>query len=131
MQNESEKYENSYLAKGLFRDELLFASYHMEQIARVQLFNMLSWKIGIDYGYGFSIGKHSKFINKYLSESEWALLMKTYRMDSLENCWAALEAAQTLFRQSSHYVAEKFDYAYLDYDVQITKYIDRHKNRLG
>ena len=121
---------SAYIAKGLFRKELLFASWHMEQIERVELFRMLSWKIGIDYGYGFSIGKHSKFINKYLSESEWALLMKTYRMDSLENCWAALEAAQQLFRQSSCYVAEKFDYVYPDYDVQITNYIHKHKNRL-
>ena len=119
-----------YIAKGLFRKELLFASWHMEQIERAELLRMLSWKIGIDYGYGFSIGKHSKFINKYLSESEWDLLMKTYRMDSFENCWAALEAAQTLFRQAAHYIAEKFDYVYPDYDVQITNYIHKHKNRL-
>ena len=56
---------STYIAKGLFRDEILFASWHMEQIARVQLYNMLSWKIGIDYGYGFSIGKHNKYINKH------------------------------------------------------------------
>jgi aminoglycoside 6-adenylyltransferase len=119
---------SAYVAKGLFRKELLFASYYMEQIARVELFRVLSWKIGIDYGYDFSLGKHNKFINKYLSENEWALLMKTYRMDSFENCWAALEAAHTLFRQVSHYVADNLGYAYPDYDIQITGYINRHKN---
>ena len=119
---------STYIAKGLFRNELLFASYHMEQIARVELFNMLSWKIGIDYGYSFSIGKHNKFIYKYLSESEWNLLMKTYRMDSIDNCWEALEAAQILFRQASRYISDNFHYIYPDYDMQITNYINKQKN---
>jgi aminoglycoside 6-adenylyltransferase len=119
---------STYIAKGLFRKELLFASWHMEQIERVELLRMLSWKIGITHGYGFSVGKHSKFINKYLSENEWNLLMKTYCMDSIEKCWAALEAAQILFRQTSHYIADKLGYVYPDYDVQITNYINKHKN---
>lgn len=116
-----------YITKGLLRKELLYASWHMEQIERIELLRMLSWKIGIDYGYDFSIGKHSKFIDKYLSETEWSLLMKTYRMDSIDNCWAALESAQILFRQAAHYIAEKFDYVYPNYDVQITNYINRQK----
>jgi len=118
---------STYIAKGLFRDELLFASWHMEQVARTQLFNMLSWKIGIDNGYGYSIGKHNKYIRKYLTDNEWSLLMKTYRMDSVDNCWTALQAAHTLFRQVSRYVAEKLGYCYPDYDIHVTKYINKHK----
>ena len=118
---------STYIAKGLFRKELLFASWHMEQIARPELLNMLSWKIGIDYGYNFSIGKHSKFIYKYLPESDWDLLMQTYRLDSFENCLAALEAAHVLFRSASRYVADKLGYFYPDYDAQVTKYINRQQ----
>ena len=118
---------STYIAKGLFRNEVLFASWYMEQIARVQLFTMLSWKIGVDHGYGFSIGKHSKYIGKYLIDSEWELLIKTYRLDSITNCWVALEAAHLLFRQASHYVADKLGYSYPDYDVQVTRYINKHK----
>ena len=118
---------STYIAKGLFRNELLFASWHMEQIARVELLRMLSWKIGIDFGYGFSIGKYSKFIDKYLSENEWDLLMKTYRMDSIENCWSVLESSHILFRQTSQYVADNLGYTYPDYDFQVTNYINKHK----
>jgi len=114
---------STYIAKGLFRDELLDASWHMEQIERVELFRMLSWKIGD----GFSIGKHNKHIRKYLTDGEWDLLMKTYRMDSIGNCRAALESAQTLFRQAAHYVADKFEFVYPDYDEKITKYIERNR----
>jgi len=122
---------STYIAKGLFRDEILFASFYMERIARVQLFNMLSWKIGIDYGYGFSIGKHNKYIRKYLSEDEWNLLMKTYCMDNIENCWNALDAAHSLFRQASHYVSEKLSYVYPDYDEKVTNYIKRLMRKEG
>ena len=118
---------STYVAKGLFRKELLFASYHMEHVAREQLFSMLSWKIGVAYGYGFSIGKHNKYINKYLTANEWALLMKTYCMDSILNCWSALDSAHELFRQASHFVADNLGYLYPDYDPQVTRYINKHK----
>ena len=122
---------STYIAKGLFRNEILFASYHMEHIARVQLFNMLTWKIGIDFGYGFSVGKHFKYIHRYMSKTEWELLMKTYCMDTIDNCWIALESAHMLFRQVSHHVADGFGYLYPDYDVQVTKYIEKHRFHLS
>jgi len=118
---------STYVAKGLLRSELPYAAWHMEQIAREQLFNMLSWRIGVDFGYGFSIGKRNKYIKKYLTGGEWDLLMKTYRMDSIENCWAALTAAHDLFRTASHRVAERLGYAYPDYDEKVTEYIGELK----
>ena len=54
--------------------------------------------------------------------------MKTYRMDTIETCWAALNAAHVLFRQISRYVADNLCYKYPDYDIQVTKYINKHKN---
>ena len=122
---------STYIAKGLFRNELLFATWHMEQIEREELFRMLSWKIGIDCGYNFSIGKHNKFIYRYLTENEWSMLMKTYYMGSVDNCWTALQSAQILFRKISRYVADNLGYTYPDYDFQITSYINKHKNNIN
>ena len=125
---------STYIAKGLLREELLFASWHMEQIARVELLRMLSWKIGLLHGYGFSLGKHYKFIYKYISENEWDLLMKTYCLDAMDNCWKALESAHQLFRQTSKYLANELNYIYPDYDLQVTNYINRyksHNNNIG
>jgi len=120
---------STYAAKGLFRGELLFASYHVERILRPQLLTMLSWKIGTVHGYGFSLGKCYKYIDKYLSKEEWDLLMETYRMNTDKNCWAALDAAQELFRRASHDVACHFGYAYPDHDVRVTNYIKKIKIR--
>lgn len=120
---------STHVAKGLFRNELLFSSYIMEQVARPQISTVLSWKIGIDHGYNFSIGKYNKYIKKYLSENEWDLLMKTYRMDSVDNCWAALDGAHELFRQTSRYVADSLGFTYPDYDEQVTKYISKQRTQ--
>jgi aminoglycoside 6-adenylyltransferase len=114
---------STYIAKGLWRNELLFATWHMEQIARPQLFNMLTWKIGISHGYDFSVGKHFKYIKKYLAKNEWALLTKTYSMNNFENCREALRSAMKLFRETSKTVSEQFGFIYPDYDEKVTEYL--------
>ena len=114
---------STYIMKGILRKEILFAAWHMERIARPQLFTMLSWKIGSRHGYNFSIGKHNKYIKKYLLPDEWKMLAKTYRMDNLKSCRAAMEAALALFRQTSKYVAEKFGFKYPNYDEKVTDFI--------
>lgn len=117
---------STYVAKGLARNELLFASHHVEAVLRPQLFNMLKWKIGAEYGYGFSVGKSEKYIRQYLADEDWALLMETYRLDSPENCRRALLAAQQLFRRASALVCGHFGVAYPDYDKEVTAYIEKH-----
>jgi len=121
---------STYVAKGLFRGELLFAAYHMEHIAREQLLTMLSWMIGNCRGFGLSLGKNYKYIDKYLSKRHWELLLKTCRMDGVENCWAALDAAFELFREISRSVADDLGFVYPDYDERVTEYIETNRRRL-
>ena len=44
-----------------------------------ELLRMLSWKVGMEYGFGFSVGKNYKFISRYLAKETWDMLMSTYR----------------------------------------------------
>lgn len=117
-------FTSSYVAKGLCRGELLFASHMIEENVREQLFTMLSWMIGARKGYTFSLGKYHKFIRPYLAQAQWELLMETYRLDSLENGWAALYALFALFRQASGETASLLGFAYPDYDEKVTAYIE-------
>lgn len=114
---------STYIAKGLCRNEILFSAYHMEAIARKQLLTMLSWNVGTENDFNFSVGKNCKYIRKYLSDKQWNLLMKTYRMDNLDDSWDALYSAHKLFRLASSNVAEKLGFPYPNYDANITKYI--------
>ena len=119
---------STYIAKGLCRDELPFAAYHMEAVVRPQLLTMLSWKIGTETSFTHSLGKHYKFISRYLSRSEWEMLVRTYRMDGCSACWAALTAAYELFSAASHTVAMRLGFVYPDYERSVTAYVRRMRN---
>lgn len=121
-------FTSTYVAKGLCRNEILSASFHMEQIVRVQLFHMLSWMIGFQHGFDFSLGKHWKYIASYLTERQWELLMRTYSMDSISHAWEALFASWELFREASRKVAEFLPCDYPPFDREVSSYIEKWKN---
>lgn len=113
-----------YVVKGLCRKEILFSIDHLNQIVRHELLRMISWKVGIETGFSLSIGKNHKFLEKYISESLWESLLDTYQMDSYEHVWQSLFKCHHLFRVISKEVAEQFDYAYPEYDKNVTHYTE-------
>lgn len=119
-----------YVVKGLCRGEILFAIDHMNEVVRKELLRMISWKVGMEHGFGFSLGKNDKFLRRYVSEELWERLMSTYRMDSDENMWRALEECMALFREVSKETAQRLSCCYPSYDEKITAYVLRHKRGL-
>lgn len=113
---------STYVIKGLVRKEILFAIDHLNEIARPNLLRMMSWQIGLEKGYYFSVGKNYKFINCYLPNEDWKILLTTYSQDSCSNMWQALFTCYRLFRKYSKAVAEGLGYMYPNYDEAITKY---------
>ncbi|WP_175638122.1 aminoglycoside 6-adenylyltransferase [Metabacillus schmidteae] len=120
---------STYVVKGLARGEILFAIDHLHEIARPNLLRMMSWKIGIEQGFNFSLGKNYKFIDHYLPQDDWKALLSTYRQDNIENMWKALFTSYDLFRKYSKDVAETLKFTYPDYDDAITKYTLGHRDR--
>lgn len=111
-----------YVVKGLCRKEILFAIDHLNQILRFELLRMISWKVGIETGFTFSVGKNYKFLNKYIYEDLWNRLLSTYRKDSYENVWKSLLfLCHQLFREVSEEVAELIGFAY---DKNVTRYTE-------
>lgn len=117
----------TYVIKGLFRKEILFAIDHMNEIVRKELLRMISWLVGIEYGFTFSLGKNYKFLERYVPEDVWTKLMATYRMDSYEGMWESLEQCMSLFHEVSAEAARRFNYPYPSYDEKITEYVVRQK----
>ncbi len=95
----------TYVVKGLCRREILFAIDHMNDIVRKELLRMISWLVGIEQGFHFSLGKNYKFLQRYIPEELWKRLMSTYHMDSYSHMWESLEQSMTLFREASAEVA--------------------------
>jgi aminoglycoside 6-adenylyltransferase len=113
---------STYVVKGLARKEILFAIDHLNEIARPNLLRMMSWQVGLEKGYSFSVGKNYKFIDSYLPQEDWETLLTTYSEGSYSNMWQSLFTCYDLFRKYSKSLAEDLGYKYPDYDESISKY---------
>lgn len=114
---------STYVSKGLFRKEILFAIEHLNMYVRPNLLRMMAWKVGIETDFSISVGKSYKYMDKYLSQDVWKRLLSTYRNSSYEEIWDALFECHSLFRETSKFVANKLGYRYPDYDDKVIRYI--------
>lgn len=113
---------STYVAKGLVRKELPYANAHLD-LMRNQLMTMLSWQVGLEKGFTFSIGKQFKYLQQHVSASVWQRLIDTWNSNSPEACKKSLEGMLVLFREISKHVAEGLDYTYPDYDKKVSQYL--------
>lgn len=115
----------TYVVKGLARKEILFAVDHMNNISRPNLLRMMSWQIGAEQGYSFSVGKNYKFIDRYLPEEDWQELLSSYSQNGYKETWSSLFVIYDLFRKYAKAVASRLGYPYPPYDKAITEYTER------
>jgi len=113
---------STYVAKGLARQQLPYAIAHLDYM-RKQLMTMLSWRLGFEKGFKFSIGKDYKYLQQRLNPDFWQALIDTWRMDGYDRTGQSLLECLSLFRQTSRTVAEQFGYHYPDYDSNTTAYL--------
>lgn len=101
-----------YVAKGLWREEILYANYHIDRCLRKELLKMLEWKIGIQNNFNVCVGKCDKYIKNYLSEEDFNNLMKTYSLENYDKSWNALFTLCDLFEKTAKYVALNLGFFY-------------------
>jgi aminoglycoside 6-adenylyltransferase len=101
-----------YVAKGLWRGQILYAKLYQERYLRDQLMKMITWYAGIQSGFSQSPGKGGKFLQDQLEPELWHQLLRTHSDADYERTWTALFAACDLFRDVSTRVAEHFGFEY-------------------
>lgn len=117
---------STYVAKGLWRKEMLYAQEHLNRYVRPMLIKMLEWQAGIGTGFAVSAGKNGKYLENYLPEPSWRTLMATYADGSYESVWNALFAAGELFRRTAVHVAGDLGFEYPEEDDRrVTAYLKR------
>lgn len=120
---------STYVAKGLWRKEFLFAQEHLDGMVRPMLLKMLEWQAGTQTDFSVSIGKSGKYLQKYLPDQSWQQLLVTYEKGSYEDTWRALFSMGDLFRHSAKYVAENLNFQYPDEeDRRVSAYLKHVKN---
>ena len=113
-----------YAAKGLWRQEILYAKYVQDVYVRDQLMKMLTWHLGVKTDFKVSPGKFGKYFKKYLEPELWDMLLRTYSDASYENTWNALFVMCDLFRKVAVPVAEHFGFEYpFEDDKRVTTHL--------
>jgi aminoglycoside 6-adenylyltransferase len=101
-----------YVAKGLWRREIVYAKHMLDRYVREQLDKMLVWYVGIRTDFRKSPGKMGKYLEKYLEQDLWQLLLRTYSDADYEHTWQALFSSGQLFRKIAIPVAQHFGFEY-------------------
>lgn len=115
-----------YVAKGLWREELPYARYMLDNPMREQLLKMLTWYVGWQTNFQRSPGKCGKYLRRYLEPRLWALLEQTYADADYANNWAALLAMGELFRETAVALATHFHLPYPhDDDARVSAHLRR------
>ena len=121
---------STYIAKGLWREEIIYAKSMQEQYVRPMMIKMLVWYIGINTDFSSNPGKFGKYFKQYLEPEMWEMLMATYADVDYNHTWEAVEEMCRLFRVTSQFVAEHFNFEYpLDEDKNVSAHLD-HVRRL-
>jgi aminoglycoside 6-adenylyltransferase len=115
-----------YVAKGLWRGEILYAKCLHEEVVRgAELMKMLRWHIGIKTDFQVNPGKLGKYFQRYLEPELWEMLLKTFADASYENTWEALFATCNLFRKVAVSIAEHFGFQYpTEDDRRVTAHLE-------
>jgi len=113
-----------YVAKGLWRQELIYARNVLDCMLRGELMMMFEWYFGIRTGFARSMGKQGKFLKEILESSDWKMLENTYSDSNFENIWDALFSMGNLFRKTAVVVGDFFGFVYPDQEDQnVTEFL--------
>jgi aminoglycoside 6-adenylyltransferase len=118
-------HEATYVAKYLWRDDLVAAKHIFDSIKVGNLRQMLEWSIEIDRDWSLKPGAYGRYLKRYLRPDLWIQLEATYVGPGLEENWRALFKTVDLFRAVGQEVGASLGYAYpADLDRRATAYLE-------
>jgi aminoglycoside 6-adenylyltransferase len=100
------------VAKGLARNEMVYAKSMLEMVIRKAFHQMVDWYIGVNHKWDVNPGKFGKWYANYLTEEEYQILLSTYTGSNINEMWDSLFVMCDFFQKMSHYLANKCDFMY-------------------
>jgi aminoglycoside 6-adenylyltransferase len=125
-------HEATYVAKHLWRDDLLPAKYNLDHaMKQVNLRRMLEWRIGTEHDWALPTRAYGKGLKQMLPADTWRELKAAYAGGDIEQNWAALFRTIALFRRVAGEVGGRLGFTYPeDLDARVTRYLEEVR-RLG
>ena len=122
--------DTAYVANSLWRDELYFVKFMLDNIIRFNyLQKVIEWYLGVKYDWKINPNKCGRWFKRYLDKPTWEELEKTFVGANIEDNWNALYKIADLFSRLSKEVGENLGYTYpLEYENKIREYLLKVKN---
>lgn len=118
----------TYVAKGIWRDEYSLARYTHDVILQECVVKLLSWYVGMQHDWKVNVGKCGKWLKRYLPGDIYNEFAATFSGTSYDEIWSALFNAGKLIRKIGMDVAQSLHYTYpLQEDVNVTEYLKKVK----
>lgn len=100
------------LQKALWRKEIPYAQWVVNEVLRGQLLTLLSWKIGARTDFSCSIGKAGKYMDRWLTKEEYSRFLDTYCPGNAEAMWGAAERMCVFFGETARETAALLGFSY-------------------
>jgi aminoglycoside 6-adenylyltransferase len=122
----------TYVAKGIWRNELPLAKYMFDVILIENVKKLLSWHIGIQHDWNINVGKCGKWFKRLLPEEIYNGFVEVYPTSDYENMWQSLFKAGRFIRAIGTEVADELKYSYpMREDINVTEFLKRIKELPG
>jgi aminoglycoside 6-adenylyltransferase len=123
-------HEATYVAKHLWRDDLMAAKYNLDKAMKLDnLRKMLEWRMEIDHDWSVRPGAYGRGLKKRLKPETWLELESTYVGAGIEENWDALFRTLAFFRQVAIEVGDHLGYPYpYDLDQRVMLYLRKVQN---
>ena len=106
-------WEATYVAKNLWRDELVMARYNLDVVMRSELLvPMLEWRVELDRDWSWKPGMAGRGLKRALPPDLWAAFERTYAGPDISENWDAALAMTALFRRVAREVGDALGYTY-------------------
>lgn len=103
---------STYVAKGLWREELPYVKAIIEGPVRLMLVKMLEWYVGSVTHFTVNTGKFGKLLENHLEAEVWQQFVDTYTDADYNNLWSSLFKMCHLFQKISQSVSQHLNYDY-------------------
>lgn len=119
-------HEATYVAKHLWRDDLLPVKYNLDHAMKQRdLRTMLSWLIETESGWDVPVRAYGKGLKELLPSATWEALERTYAGAGIEENWNALFATIDLFREVAIEVGGRLGFDYpRELDGLVCRYLE-------
>ncbi|CAM2768803.1 aminoglycoside 6-adenylyltransferase [Helicobacter burdigaliensis] len=110
------------LHKALLRKQFILAN-HLLSSMREALLNILSFKIGLIYGFTTFLGKEKTNLLNFLSQDEMKMFKKSYQTHSLKHIKNSSKSLEKLFYKTYCFIICTTNFQSTNYQQNILSYI--------